>query len=46
MRGMQDPIRTKRIRRFADSQEAVKRLMESNQSMKEVICSQGESMEF
>lgn len=43
---MQDPIRTKRIERFVDSQEAVKRLMESNQSMKEFICNQSEGMEF
>ena len=46
MRGMQNPIRTKKIGKFAGSQEAVNRLIESNQRMKEVNCNQGESAEF
>ena len=46
MRGRQDPIRTKSIEKFAASHDAVKRLTESNQSMKELNCNQDEGTEF
>ena len=43
---MQDPTWNKHLERFTVSQDSVKRVMESNQSMTKVNCNLDEGTEF